>query len=821
MNINDVAKTIVDELDHFQTSFRNEGGALGFAAQASLAEEPLIGYALASNPQEKKTTILLCRNAIPTSHEPKARNTEYASSFSPLGRIITRSPGETHEFVVTHRRTGFVLEDHIYTLVEKDEFRSRRTDDDRFDAEDNRFTWVGGSALARSLRALLAGQVDRLPSLRRRRVRVQLPDVAILDAAQDDLFRLPFNRRLRISGAPGTGKTTVLLKRLSQKTKYEFLTESEQRLATQAEWDNGKNWMLFTPSDLLKSYLKEALNKELLPADEEHVKVYSTFRNTMLREIRFQGGTNGYFRVAAGDVNLLKRATGNEHVLLTRAVGRHLADRVSDAWRTAIQRFNNETRVPLGQLADASQQILIKGSETIAEAGTDVVELLDAQRRFRSVRELTGKLNEVVRQIRRVGAHQDTDQSVSLPFLYRQYQQLLALISTVNLENVETALFPTLPPLVGDLQKALRDLADAIAIRRLFESIPRGYQEFREDRTNHERYFTEDARTVIRDKQLSPAEQDTLLFHALEFVCTLSGEFGPALTGVPAGIQLLLDRNRLLIAIDEVTDFSAVQVACMERFAPARNGGVTISGDILQRVTRQGLKRWDEIDELSQGFAGTELTVSYRQTARLFAIAKDLFAHVTGEIPNFRSAHDEDADDPEPLWFRPTKQMSAAHWVSDRITEICDLCDGHLPTTAILVSTREDVQPVCAALRTLLNPHGIEIQASEDGQALGDGDRVRVFPIEFIKGLEFEVAFYVGLDRMADVHEELIDKYFYVGLSRARSFLGVTCERSPKQLPKTMQVVHGHFSDRLTFTDDKETADEAADLTNKATIGPE
>jgi superfamily I DNA/RNA helicase len=93
------------------------------------------------------------------------------------------------------------------------------------------------------------------------------------------------------------------------------------------------------------------------------------------------------------------------------------------------------------------------------------------------------------------------------------------------------------------------------------------------------------------------------------------------------------------------------------------------------------------------------------------------------------------------------------------------------------------------------------VQGSEDGQALGDGDRVRVFPIEFIKGLEFEVAFYVGLDRMADIHEELVDKYFYVGLSRARSFLGVTCERSPKQLPRTMQLVHKHFSASEAFAE--------------------
>jgi hypothetical protein len=646
---------------------------------------------------------------------------------------------------------------------------------------------------------LLAGVPEADKLSRRRQLRVQLPDIAILDAAQDDLFRLPFNQRLRISGAPGTGKTTVLLKRLSQKTKYEFLTAKEQQLASAVEWNNGTNWMLFTPSDLLKGYLKEALNKELLPADDEHIKVYSTFRNTILREIRFQGGANGYFRVAAEEVNLLKREGGNEHILLTRALGRHLDKRLIESWNTAVQKFNNETRLPLGELSDASQKALLKGSEILAAAGTDVVELDEAQRRFRNFRSLNESLNRVVQQVRGVGALQEASETVSLPFLYRQYQQLLDLAASATFENVETALFPAIPPLIAELQKAIRDLAEAVALRRLFEAIPRAYQEFREDRANAVRYFSDEATPLIRARQLSAPEQDTLLFHALEFVRTLRGEFGANLFGVPGSIQLLLEKLRLFIAIDEATDFSAVQIACMERFAPAKKGGVTIAGDVLQRVTRQGLKRWEDIDELSDGFRGAELSVSYRQTARLFAVARDLYTHVTSETPDFRSAYDYSPDDPAPLWFKPNKETSAAHWIADRVMEICDLGDGRLPTTAILVATRAEVKPVCDQLRQILGPHGVEVQASEDGQALGDGDRVRVFPIEYIKGLEFEVAFYVGLDRMADIHDELVDKYFYVGLSRARSFLGVTCERSSKQLPKSLQVIHKHFSSEASF----------------------
>ena len=43
---------------------------------------------------------------------------------------------------------------------------------------------------------------------------------------------------------------------------------------------------------------------------------------------------------------------------------------------------------------------------------------------------------------------------------------------------------------------------------------------------------------------------------------------------------------------------------------------------------------------------------------------------------------------------------------------------------------------------------------------------------------------------MAEIHKVLIDKYVYVGLSRARSFLGITFER---QFPVRLKSIENHF----------------------------
>jgi hypothetical protein len=90
----------------------------------------------------------------------------------------------------------------------------------------------------------------------------------------------------------------------------------------------------------------------------------------------------------------------------------------------------------------------------------------------------------------------------------------------------------------------------------------------------------------------------------------------------------------------------------------------------------------------------------------------------------------------------------------------------------------------------LLMENGIEVEGAGAGQALGDSARVRIFPVEFIKGLEFEAVFYAGLDRMAEIHKDLIDKFVYVGLSRARSFLGVTYDRL---FPVRLKCIEHHF----------------------------
>ena len=777
--VNQIAEAIIRELDHFQQHFQPEDGALTGPGQYQLLNEPCVGYVVAQKPDGTSSEIFICRHYVPFGYRP-ARSAIYASYFSPMGRIIAKKPGETHSFEV--------LEKHAYELRIKDEFRPKK-DEGHWDATDNQIAWIGGRVGIRSLRTLLKGIKEKAPA-KAIRYSVQLPDQATLDEAQDDIFRLPLAGYILITGAPGTGKTTVLLKRLSQKTKKDFLTDAELKGLTDQVFKDGTNWLLFTPSDLLKVYLKEAMAKELLPASDEHVKVYHTFRLEVLRDSGFiKVGQHGYFKLVPSDQVLMKRISGSEQLSLNKAFNEHLAAAYSILFRESLQRFNNEIRGTLGKLTDANQKVLVKALDIMAKIGGDPIELREAQRRAANYRKLNEDLSAIIKTTTGVAETLDSARDISPVAIYTYGDRWQRAATTITTAEIDAAVFPEIPQLVSKLRKEVRDLVESLSLSRLFLHIARAYQEFRERKDIQSRFFTADTEKAIRDRQLSEPEQDVLLYHSLEFIRQLRGEIPGDLTGVPDEIRSMLPRFRLLVTVDEATDFSPLELACIERFALPQ-GGVTISGDLMQRVTENGLREWSDMNTVCRAYKKCELNVSYRQTERLFKIARDLFKHATGIEPSFKSAYPSRPEDPPALSFKSTKEAPAPQWVVDRICEIFTLGNHHLPTTAILVPTPADVEPFKAMLLPLLRSNGLELDASQGGQNLGDSARVRIFPVEHIKGLEFEAVFYVGLDRMTEIHKDLIDKYVYVGLSRARSFLGITFER---QFPTRLDCIKQHF----------------------------
>ena len=90
---------------------------------------------------------------------------------------------------------------------------------------------------------------------------------------------------------------------------------------------------------------------------------------------------------------------------------------------------------------------------------------------------------------------------------------------------------------------------------------------------------------------------------------------------------------------------------------------------------------------------------------------------------------------------------------------------GFVPSIAVFVADKQDA----AELETLLKDdgrlenNGIDVKDCSSGDNLSAQDMLRIFPLDKVKGMEFEVVFFHNIDRVKA--SKLISRYLYVGLS--------------------------------------------------------
>ena len=251
---------------------------------------------------------------------------------------------------------------------------------------------------------------------------------------------------------------------------------------------------------------------------------------------------------------------------------------------------------------------------------------------------------------------------------------------------------------------------------------------------------------------------------------------------------LYLCRRQILV--DEATDFSPVQLACMGALAQPSTLSFFACGDFNQRLTTWGTRSREEMKWAARGLDFREINVTYRQTKELNNLARDIVAAVGGSIPIVQLPPNVDNNGIAPsLLEHATDEKILASWLAGRLREI-ERFVGQAPSIAIFVGSESEVVPLANALNRLLVEDNFRVVACPLGQAMGQDNDVRVFDIQHIKGLEFEAVFFVGIDQFAEQQPALFDKYLYVGATRAATYLGLTCRG---ELPRPIRLLRSQF----------------------------
>jgi DNA polymerase III delta prime subunit len=818
-----------------------------------LAAEPAIARVVVVDEEGDKRTYYICRTT------PVSGFQNLASYRAPVGRLASLAIGA--EFTLPNGTVVEVLERaQLRPVAQADGWDSRDTvvEAEHFGPltiESLRalLTEVAGEEITEDLLGRLLAEetvkANIIEGVRRSVImKMGLRDQPVLDQYQDEIFRLPLDKRLLILGPPGTGKTTTLIRRLGQKLDTAFLEEGEQRLietvATTQGVSHANSWLMFTPTELLKQYLKEAFAREGVPASDLRIRTWQDYRRELARNAfgvlrtATGGGTfvlkdglpslsaaaldrpiqwfddfntwqrNAYVQELHEAASMLREAKAPEfqslgerlHSILTQAGDGALAstfgllaaelpkvqalvaslkEATDGKIKAALNLQLNRNRAFLDELAR-----FIDGLQQAQTTDTDEQDELDSDEEEDATAPRTGRaaaLNAYMQAVRAQARAAASKRAVSKSSGNGKIIEWLAERGLAETDRAEVG---------ASLLVQTNARRFVNPVKRYLDGIPKRYRAYRRYRQQAGSWYCNEG---FEARDIHPLELDIVLLAILRAAGDLISRpnvlrdiDSPAWSS----LQPILSHYRNQVLVDEATDFSAIQLACMAALAHPRLRSFFACGDFNQRLTTWGARSADEMKWVFADFDFREITVSYRQSKQLIDLARAIIHAVGGTEHNvILPAHVDSGGVAPALLEHAADTAIVVSWLADRIREI-ERFVGQLPSTAIFVNAEDDVVLVAEALNAALSEHNIQVIACREGQAVGQESNVRVFDIQHIKGLEFEAVFFVGIDQLAALHPALFDKYLYVGTTRAATYLGVTCNGA---LPPAIESLRAHF----------------------------
>ncbi|MCZ2339991.1 MAG: hypothetical protein LC127_17745 [Chitinophagales bacterium] len=402
---------------------------------------------------------------------------------------------------------------------------------------------------------------------------------------------------------------------------------------------------MFTPSELLKHYLKEAFSKEQVPASDSHIRTWVNFRND----------------IARNTLSVLRSSNGGRFTFQTDLTS--VSDSVSEdarAWFEAF-RFFHEQQLrnqlidgkSIVEAASSEDEHLSKLlSETISDINKPLVTIyrtLDniegsIKQALEDSKEITDKL--IIRErnllfntdkliFERLGSYLDSlqqeddldgeeafdeDESnaitpqkqstiqvavkiyiAAIKALSRTKYLKRSLSKTSKFNSVIQFLGQALP--ANDVLLEIgRHISFQNGLRRFIGShkryiteITTSYQNFRKDIIIADKFY---AMEQNPKEQLSSIELDAIILLILKNTRELMAQpyiirsFDEPKFSYLVNIAELF-RNQIMV--DEATDFSMLELACMANLTSMQTLSFFACGDFNQRITSTGIRQQEQL----------------------------------------------------------------------------------------------------------------------------------------------------------------------------------------------------------------------------------
>lgn len=655
---------------------------------------------------------------------------------------------------------------------------------------------------------------DIKPFIRRA---IELRGLGYLESDQEDIKRSHIfdGCTLVIDGGPGTGKTTSLVQRIrfltspSALLSYQIFTDENDEIYKSLINTKNQNWIFYSPTQLLADYLKSNMASEGLETGPNYVKVWNEDLSLIAKDyfdsIIFKQ-TNYYKQESFNDIT----AAFKKYVFQYYK-HQYFKDNSSQVFetpeiKTIFQRIENykdklnidENLLNLERSYNSISQNYKDEYEKIIAKGKKIYKDL-----INSVLANISDEDKKILQIKIEKYSKDDDSRKAS--LEKVIDDLVKKkISTLSGKKVK----------LNELQKAFDavfnidiDRSNAIYISesRQFEelyldyfknfdsqylqSIFEIYQQFRESQAVKGLRANDDI------KQWGKDEIAFLIGEINEYIIAKS-LFSTNLKYVNVYKQYAKN----IIAVDEASDLNLFDLKCIYSFRHWEKNSVTFCGDILQRMTNDGIKDWDDLVTIIKNMEVLKLKISYRQSPTLLDLAKKIYKKVTNKDVDYKPYLSKHKSEPKPLLYINRDENGRFKWIIERLNDIYRAYGNNMPSTALFVNNANEIEEFAKKINKININSNLTIEKYDKSLDLNKNENsIIIFPVDEIKGLEFEAVIFVDLNKIlqTNMDDDLLLRYIYIGLSRAAYYFGIT---GSEKFTGALEFLNSAFNEKGTWS---------------------
>lgn len=611
------------------------------------------------------------------------------------------------------------------------------------------------------------------------------------------------------------------------------------------------NWIYFSPNELLKKYLQDNMNYEGLTGTNQRTAVWTDFLKNAVRDEYHLAGQDSPFdfmipkkadkAIYSGDhYRIIKHFTDfflnkvKEKFAKVAKIDCSKFDWKIQGSVITKECAKAETITSISELlrflihiANVDKQIFVNG--IALPTGSEITAKYNQQSRDMSDRYIqilkrdnVSKYDELLEYIKTQdkAVQPETDENDEIEEIEQDFgnvdlqlfNKVNALIKKLALQLVDataklTPAQKTLLDYIKDVVKEedLKEIADAAyfvkyisPVLRGFSSyvlnpIPQYYKQFRKslqegDKADWDTALLAEMLDTYKNKRLYNQEQDLLVGFINNICLSLysvdSKRFEETKHQYLDAYKHLC---RPVIGVDEATDYSVIDFYGIKSFGHYAVRSYTLCGDTMQLMKEDGITDWNILRHplLFEQLEVQNLNMSYRQSEELLEMADKIYQEENGTKSPYE-CYLKGRKTPKPLWLELDDIDEKADWISHRVLEIVKAYDNKMPTIAVFTENKRKAEELKDAIEDcdVLNPAGIEVKVCSDNNLEGE-KTLRIFPIDQVKGMEFEAVFFYDIDDIES--SSLINKYLYVGLSRASMYLAVTSNGRSEKISSMLQ----------------------------------